>query len=449
MRVRYRRTVRTRAGHWLRLAIAGLVAVALAVVAAKAIGRWYYDPAIFALAGWYVPADFGAFYIAADAVLNGGNPYQPGLYGDWPGFVYPPLFAWLLSPLTLLPVTAAVSVWAGLTLLFIVAALRVLDVRDWRCYGLALLSPFARETLELGTIDGLLLLAVALTWRYRDAPVRASAASGFTIALKLFLWPLTLWLGLSGRARTALLSCSATVGFVLVPWALIGFQGLDGYRDLLGEVANEQGGSYSLAALAGELDVATTFARAMSIGVAALLLFLALRAGRDPDSTDRIRDQRSFTLALAAALTLTPVVWNHYLLLLFVPVALARPRFSGLWVLPFAANCLYVFDWYGPNPNGVAPRIAIAAIVTATFVLSIGAQSQPRLNALRPVWEKVRTARFWRGAVAGLAFVSVIAAVFVAIPERLNDRPYNPLGRDTSHEQGAAHRLPDDRIERD
>ena len=403
------------------------------MLAAKAIGRWHYDPSIWPLAGWYVPPDFGDFYAAAEAVLRGDNPYQADLSRDWLGFVYPPLLAWLLTPLTLLPVTTAVSVWAALTLLFVVAALWVLGVRDWRCYPLALLSPFARETIEFGSVDGLLLLAVACTWKYRDAPVRAAAASGLTIALKLFLWPLALWLGVTGRIRTALLSCVAVAAFVLVPWAAIGFQGLGGYRDLLAEVARQQDGSYSLAALAEQFDVATTFARTVSIAVAALLLFLALRAAHESGREKRVRDRRSFTLALAAALTLTPVVWNHYLLLLFVPVAIARPRLSGLWVLPFAANCFYEFDWYGPKPNGLAPRLAIAAIALVTIVLSIEAQARPRSNALRPLWLRLRRPHFWRSATMGLALVSAFAVAFVATPELMNDRPYNPLGRDTSH----------------
>src|SRR5262245_1996514 len=188
-RVRYLRDVRLPAGYWLRLTTVALVSGALAVLAAKAVGRWYYDPPIWPLAGWYVPPDFGDFYAAAGAVVRGASPYQADVSREWLGFVYPPLLAWLLTPLTLLPVTTAVSVWAALTVLFVVAALWILGVRDWRCYPLALLSPFARETIEFGAIDGLLLLTVALTWRYRDAPVRAAAASGFTIALKLFLWP--------------------------------------------------------------------------------------------------------------------------------------------------------------------------------------------------------------------------------------------------------------------
>jgi alpha-1,2-mannosyltransferase len=420
--------VRSRTGA----AVALVLAAAALVPTAKILGHWHYDPTLWALAGWIVPPDFGDFYVAAEAVLKGDNPYRVDVSGGWLGFVYPPLLAWLLTPLTLLSVPTAVSVWAVLTVFFVVAALRVLDVRDWRCYPLALLSPFARETVEFGAVDALLMFVVALTWRYRDAPLRAAAASGFAVAIKLFLWPLALWFGLSGRLRTALLSCMATATFVLVPWALIGFQGIDSYRGLLSDVANQQGGSYSLASLAEELDFAATFARAVSVAVGACLLFLSFRAAHASGVGERVRSRRSFTLAIAAALALTPVVWNHYLLLLFVPVAMARPRLSGMWFLPFAANSLYVFDWYGPKPAGLPPRIAIAALTAATIVLAIEAQARPRSNAVRPVLARARQFRFWRFVAAGVAAASVLVAIFVAAPEKLNDRPYNPLGRDTS-----------------
>jgi len=106
-------------------------------------------------------------------------------------------------------------------------------------------------------------------------------------------------------------------------------------------------------------------------------------------------------------------------------------------VLPFAANALYLFDWYSPNPNGFAPRIAVGAIATLTVVLSVEAQGRPRSNALQPLWQKLHRRRFWQYTAASLAVASVSAALFIAIPERLNDWPYNPLGRDTSHKPGA------------
>jgi Glycosyltransferase family 87 len=402
------------------------------VIGAKVLGRWHYDPALWALAGWSVPPDFSVFYQGADAVLSGNSPYQLDLPEGWLGYVYPPLLAWLMTPLTLLSVPVAVSVWAALSVLFVVAALWNLGVRDWRCYPVALLWPFNRDAIEFGAIEGLLVLAVSLSWRYRDTPVRASLAGGLSIALKLYVWPLALWHGLSGRTRTAFLTCVATVGFVLVPWALIGFQGLSSYPSLLSHAADQQDNSYSLAALAEELDFATTFARTLSLAVGACLLFLSFRAARAPGDTQEVRDRRSFTLAIAAALALTPVVWNHYLLLLIVPVALARPRLSGLWVLPLAANFLYLFDWYGPG-DGLRPIVATTAVAATTIALAVEAQARPQSNAFRPMWIRATRYRFWRSVAAGFAVAGVLAVGFVLVPEKLNDRPYNPLGHDTSH----------------
>jgi len=414
--------------------------------AVRGVDVLLFGAAPLALAGFFAYAfargfhtfDFRTFWESGRSVLHGRSPC-PGALPEvadrltFRPFVYPVPAAFLLSPLALLPYAAANVVFAVIAAAAVLGALRLLGVEDWRCYGAAFVSLPVFDSIDAGAITPLLVLGAAALWRYRDRPLAAGALVAALVALKVFLWPLALWLGLSGRIRTALLSCAAAAAFVLVPWALIGFQGLGGYRDLLGDVARQQDRSYSLAALAEQLDVATTFARTVSVALAALLLFLAFRAAREPGREDRVRDRRSFTLALAAALTLTPVVWNHYLLLLFVPVAIARPRLSGLWALPFAANCLYVFDWYGPQPNGLAPRVAVAAIVVVTIVLSIEAQARPRSNALRPMWARVRRRRFWRSAAMGVALVSALAVAFVATPELMNDRPYNPLGRDTSH----------------
>jgi len=71
---------------------------------------------------------------------------------------------------------------------------------------------------------------------------------------------------------------------------------------------------------------------------------------------------RSFTLTIAATLALTPIVWLHYLVLLLVPVAIARPRFSHLWLLPSLL-------WFSPRPmypqgyERFMPALVAAAIV--------------------------------------------------------------------------------------
>ena len=39
-------------------------------------------------------------------------------------------------------------------------------------------------------------------------------------------------------------------------------------------------------------------------------------------------------VGLGATLALSPIVWLHYLVVLLVPMAIARPRFTPLWLLP-------------------------------------------------------------------------------------------------------------------
>jgi alpha-1,2-mannosyltransferase len=373
--------------------------------------------------------DFSDFYLAADAVLAGNSPDEIDLPAGWLGYVYPPLLAWLMTPLTLLPVHVAVSLWAVVSVLFVVAALWILGVRDWRCYPVALLWPFHREVIEFGTVDSLLVFVVALCWRYRDASGRASLATGFVVSLKLFLWPLALWLGLGGRLRAAALSVVTGALFVVVPWALIDFQDVTRYPGLVREVSQQQGGTYSLASFGETLGLAANFATVLSTGVGAGLLYLAYRAAREPLDSAAARDRRSLTLTIAAALALTPVVWNHYLVLLLIPVALARPRLSGLWLAPIALNALYVVHDYGPSPDGrLVPLTAVTGVAVATIVLAL----QPGSGRATAVPSRARS-RVRRAAVPALAVGAMLATLFVLVPEKLNDRPYNPLGRDTSH----------------
>ncbi len=40
---------------------------------------------------------------------------------------------------------------------------------------------------------------------------------------------------------------------------------------------------------------------------------------------------RSFALAIAASLVLSPIVWLDYFALAAVPLAIARPRLSWIW----------------------------------------------------------------------------------------------------------------------
>lgn len=349
----------------------GAIAV---VLAAKVGARLYYDPALWALAGWVVPPDLGIFVDAGDAILGGRTPYQDvdGI-GHYLGYVYPPLLAFVMVPLAVLPPSVAASVWALMTAGFVAWALWLLGVRDWRCYPVALLWPFTREAIEYGAIGPLLLLLVAAVWRFRDHAWGTATATATAVAAKLFLWPLAIWLAVTGRLRAALLSVAIGFGLVFIPWAAIGFAGLGQYPALLDEVADQQDyRSYSVIAIVRSIGGSPALAQAVSFVIGIGLLVLMVRAARDSDDSPRDRDRRALTFALAAALVLTPVVWPHYLVLLLAPVALARPRLSVLWLAVLAATVLYALDWYRASPEGEPlPVLTIACLVTGVFVASL------------------------------------------------------------------------------
>ena len=93
---------------------------------------------------------------------------------------------------------------------------------DPGCAGLAL--PRARADLAVvvhglfyGNITILLVLLVALAWRYRDRARIAGLALGAAIAAKLFVWPLVVWLLLTRRYRAAAWASGRRVILVISP----------------------------------------------------------------------------------------------------------------------------------------------------------------------------------------------------------------------------------------
>ena len=87
-------------------------------------------------------------------------------------------------------------------------------------------------------------------------------------------------------------------------------------------------------------------------------------------------EPRSFTCAVAATLALSPIVWLHYLVLLLVPLAIARPRFSIIWLLP-------ILLWSSPRP-GYAEGFqtflpALVAVILVAVVLARPARSSGQL----------------------------------------------------------------------
>jgi len=334
--------------------LAGLVAGVAAALWALTI---YFHTFLFYADGG-VPDDLEVFLNAAAKVMHFASPYA---YAADQTFAYPPLLAWLVAPLQPLGATAAAVIWTVVSLAAIGLALWWLELRDWRCYALVGVFMFTRSAVNLGTVEALLLLAVAAAWRWRDRLVEPAAAVGLAVVLKLFLWPLAVWLALTRRIRAALVAAVVAVIAAAVSWAAIGFAGVGSYPDLLRRLANdESSSSYSVVALGVRAHMPLLAARIVAVLVALALLAAAAWLARNSGRTPRDRDVATFTLCLAAAFAASPIVWVHYFLLLLVPLVLVRPRLSLLWLVPLAYQPLGETAW----PAGDARKLGLALAAT-------------------------------------------------------------------------------------
>jgi hypothetical protein len=128
-------------------------------------------------------------------------------------------------------------------------------------------------------------------------------------------------------------------------WAVIGFDGHPDYPELLRRLSDvEAENSYSAYAILVTLGSRRP-AHVVVVAARAPARARVARARGGADGT-----VAALTLALAAGVVLTPILWLHYLVLLVVPIALARPRLSALWFVPLAMT---VFEL----PRSV-PRLA-------------------------------------------------------------------------------------------
>lgn len=317
-------------------------------------------------------ADFHVFWQAGRDFAAGISPYPPldaALLDQGHSFVYPAGSALAFVPMGLLPSGVAAALFMGLLLLAVPLTLAVLGVRDWRCYGVAFVWAPVLAVLGSGALTLFLALGLALAWRYRDRRAVAAVLIGAVIVTKLLLWPMLVWLLATRRWRTAAYALAGSIVVTIAAWAAIGFAGMRDYPKLVQMLADvESSDGYSLLAIAEVLAVPSEPVRLAAALIAALAVVLFAR-GEDGD-------RRAFSVAIGAALLVSPIVWLHYFALLIVPIALARPRLSPLWFAPIAL-------WLVPmHSNGEVLRRIVFAVVLSGAVLAAcvrradGARSQ-------------------------------------------------------------------------
>jgi Glycosyltransferase family 87 len=326
----------------------------------------------------------GGAWLAGDQILRGVSPYlAPSphvLFHFSRAFVTPPAIGLAAVPLAHLPYPLAVGIWNLVDVAALVAALWVLDVRDLRMYLLAVFAAPFVSSVTSGQVEGVFALLLALAWRQRSSWPGAVAV-GALIAAKLYAFPLVVWLIATRRLRSAALAGGSAALFLAASWGLIDFHGLMQYPRLLdaaAQASQRELPSLSAATLALHLsmshEVATAMTLVFGVGVMALIVIAS-----------RGSDEGWFTAAVTVGLLASPILWGHYLVLLFVPLAISRPRTIWPWLLTAVLWPLEGLPM-GPMQAGLTLLATAAIAVVTCAVWAGGGASQParRPPTLRP-----------------------------------------------------------------
>ena len=317
--------------------------------------------------------DFLAYHQAANRVLAGERLYDPAVQqtGGFGLFYYPPPFVLAILPLAPLDPTFATWTWVGLSLAAFIGGVAVMPVAPtvrWLTVLLAGLSwPFA-YAFKLGQVGPLLFLLFAIGWRWLDRPLAlgGSAAAGAIVKIQPGL--VLAWALVTRRWQAV-----AIGGVVLIVAAVVatlvtgGFSVWTDYLAVLRNVSDpiSTPHNFTPGAVAYQLGLASGLAATIqllsSIAAVGLLVLAAMRGS----------SAASYLVAVTASQLLSPVLWDHYAMLLLLPVAYLLERRQWWAVLVPLATAVFLI---GVTP---APAYPIAFWVTLVALVVVGLGEGP------------------------------------------------------------------------
>jgi len=408
------------AARWTRW-----VVVVLGIVLSLAYLRQY--PIASLQFQWIYRRDFLQEYTLARAVADRIDPYLPTevlaarYLGSLPHRVFPhptphpPPVGLLLLPLALFDYSTAALIWLGIELACLIVAVhligRALHVRlpmQATCGIAALLFtwyPFVVElTLGQLMVPMLALLAGAWLALRRGRSMLMGMLTGLAILLKPVPWPVLL-LFVWGKDRSALFGATAVIliGYIAAGLAI----GLDKFAryftavlPLVNQIYHAHAWNISVFSIGWRLFEGTGSsvlegivappaihsAGAASLVSVALPCFVLLAA------CFALRRQRALDVSLGVMLCISilvsPISWNHYLVLAVIPAAqvihwLIRHRFPPKETnLALIVAGLLIVDWgklttylAGPGPvveGGVAVPFGLS-LLTLMPAVAVGA----------------------------------------------------------------------------
>jgi len=314
--------------------------------------------------------DFLAYQQAAVRVLHGERLYDPTVQqtGGFGLFYYPPPFVLAVLPFALLPAVTATWVWLALSVAMLVGGIAILPVRSsvrWATLLLAGLSWPVGYALKLGQVGPLLLLLFAIGWRWLDRRVAVGSAGALGAIVKIQPGLILVWALLTRRFAAVAIGAAILVVAALAATVVLGGFGVwADYVALLRNVSDPITTPHNFTPGAAAYQfgfptgVAATIQILSSVLVVAVLLVAIARTA--PDA--------SFLVTVIASQLLSPVLWDHYAMLLLLPVAwLLERRQWWAAVIPLVTSAATLFV----NLPAVIYPIVFWSALLAVFVVGL------------------------------------------------------------------------------
>lgn len=283
--------------------------------------------AVLGSAGDTLGYDAKAYIAAGHRLLNGEPLYDPSLVvaGPFGLYLYPPPVALAFVPLALLPETVAVGAWLAILAGAFLLGVALLPVRPGVRLAIVLLAaldwPFL-YTMKLGQVTPILWLTFVIGWRALDRPtvLGGSIAIGALVKLQPALFGL--WALVTGRWRAFVWALLVGAVIVLVTLPVTGIDSWKAFVDTLLRVSNAVTTPHNFApgAIAFQSGVSQAAASALQWVWLALVAIVTVFAWLRRDAGT------AYVVTVVASQAISPLLWDHYAMILLLPVALLLER---------------------------------------------------------------------------------------------------------------------------
>ena len=314
-----------------------------------------------------IPAvEFKTFYHAAQAVTMGRSPYPipgKGTIRQGHAFVYPVTTLIYFLPYSFLPFKAALPLWRVTELLFLLGGIVLLKGR----LGIAIsaivaVSSFALTALQVASIEPLLLLLLAISWRFRENTFISTIALALAISAKLFLLPILLWLVLTKRYKSFIISGTLIVALILPTMDFM--PSVQRYYEILHLLSNHESAS-GLSIVSTLYLVLHSLTAAFWTTVALAIVFAVLTAYYYFHRPKWCTEEYLLGAMIIWSLIESPITWSHYYVLAVVPILLVFEE-------PLFATAIFAaMSWLLTQPDQISIRVLPIALLAIGILVTL------------------------------------------------------------------------------